>query len=446
MAKQENRDMTLRLPDAATREILRAMLDSAIRAARTEPKNAVPHYNKAALLLGLGRIEEALEAADEAVLAEPKSVDAHIVRSIILCSLGRMVEALQSCERAIELDPARADALNNKGSVLLDMGCHEEAAKEMKKATDIDPKNADLHVNYGIVLYHLGRYDEAIRSLRRSTSIRHNDATVWFYIGALLLKTGKMEKSLSAIETAIKLRPSYAQAHHAKGILLHRLGRREEADASFEKAHDLDPAFEAPVLPDEMDDIYLAWHEAMDTRNRLASPTSPRYVTRNQIRSRIAEFLNAAKRVLEYHAEQHKSGIVDDYLGLESTVKKYLQHVNTTKHERLLDVRITKTGKRKRVYPDTHTGQPMITIEEGAKLVRDGKSHGIDTWPDDMFKGDIDRGFVYEEQVCHVVLEDGEVELVGFLDTILGGVKELLKKHGYDTSVLSDARAYYGES
>jgi len=190
----------------------------------------------------------------------------------------------------------------------------------------------------------------------------------------------------------------------------------------------------------------VAWHGAMDIRNRLAVPTSPRYVMRHQIRSHIAEFLNAAKRVLEYHEKQHKSDIVKDYHKLETKAKEYLQYVNETKHKRLLDVRITKTGKRKRVYPNTHTGQPVITIEEGARLVRDGKNYDIDTWPDDMFRWDIDRGFVYEEQACLVILDNCEVELVEFLDTVLGGVKGLLEKHGYDTSVLADAGPYYGES
>jgi len=48
--------------------------------------------------------------------------------------------------------------------------------------------------------------------------------------------------------------------------------------------------------------------------------------------------------------------------------------------------------------------------------------------------------------VCHVQLEDEEVELVKFMDTILEAVKGLLERHGYDTSGLADAGAYYGAS
>lgn len=385
-------------------------------------------------------------AAERAVEAEPGSADAHVVRGIALQSLGRLDAALQDYGDAAKLDPSRADARNNRGSVLMQLGRLDEAIGEFDMAISADPNHADSHVGRGRALYRLGRRVEAIRSLRRAVSIMPNDAVVWLDIGAMLFHAGDMEESLEATETAIGIRPRYAKAHYVRGATLHRLGRRSEARESFERVSGLLPAFVMPQLPNVVDDIYVAWHEARDVRDRLASPTGSRYTLQIQIQSRVAEFLNAAKRVLEYHKKQYKSSIMDDYHGMDTKAKKYLQYVNTTKHECLLDVRIKKTGKRTRVYPNTRTGQPMVTIEEGARLVRDGKHYDIDTCPDDMFGGDIDRGFVYEEQVCYVVLEDGEVELVEFLDTILEGVKELLKKHGYDTSVLSDARAYYGES
>ena len=419
-------------------------LSSLGEAIRLDPGRADARIDMGYTLQGLGRHEEALEAAEGAVRAEPASPDAYIVRGAALRSLGRAEETLESCERAVELDPNRADARNIRGRALMDLERHEEAVEELDMAIRTDPKSADAHVNRGMALHRLGRHDEAIGSLRRYASTGRNDATAWFYVGALLFQTGRPGEALCAVEAAIRIRPGHARAHYAKGTVLHRLGRRDEAVVAFGRAHELDPSLEAPVLPEEVDDMYVAWHGAMDIRNRLASPTSPGFVLRHQIRSRLAEFLNSAKRVLEYHETQHGSGIVEDYHRLDTKAREYLQYVNETKHERLLDVHIKKTGRRARVYPDTRTGQPVITIEEGARLARDGIDYDISTWPDDMFRGDIDRGFVYEKQVCHVVLRDGEVELVEFMDTILGGVKELLEKHGYDTSGLANAGPYYG--
>ncbi|MDD9853452.1 MAG: tetratricopeptide repeat protein [Deltaproteobacteria bacterium] len=444
MARQASHDEPIRLLGNPSRKELLAMLDEAVRAVQARPKSVMRHCNKTALLLGLGREEEALESANGAVRAGPDDADAHIVKGLALHSLGRREEALQSYERAIELDPARSDARNNMGGALLELGRYGEAVKELDRAIRGNYRHANAHVNRGRALHFLGRNAEAIRSLRRAVSIRNDDAGVWFDIGVLLFKTKSMAKSLGAFETAIKLRPGYARAHHARGIALQHLGRRDEADASFVRAHELDPALVAPSLPVEVDDIYVAWHEAREIRDRIESPTSPRDVMRHQIRSRVAEFLNASRRILEYHEKQYGSDIVKDYHRLETRAKKYLQYVNKAKHEYLPDVHIIMTGKRKRVYPSARTGQPMVIIEEGARLFYEGRKCDIDTWPDEMFVGDVGKGFTYEAQVCRVVLEDGEVELVEFMDAILGGVKELLENHGYDTSGLANAGPYYG--
>jgi len=444
MARQASYDEPIQVLGSPGRERLLAMLDEAVRAARASPKSAMRHCNKAALLLLLGRREEALEAARVAVKAEPHSADAHIVHGIVLRSFGLVKESLQSFERAIELDPSREDARNNRGSALMDLGRFEEALEELDVAISLAPKQSMAYANRGMVLHRLGRVDEAVRSLRRAVSIRHNDPMTWLDIGAMLFQMGDTAKALSAVETSIKLQPRHARAHHARGMVLHRLGRTDEARGSFERAHKLDPAFEVPDLPAEMDDVYVAWNEAMDIRNRIESPTEHRHVLRHHIQSNVAGFLNAARRVIDYHEKQHKSGIVAEYRRSDEKPMKYLKHVNTAKHDRLPDVRITKTGRRKKVYPSPRTGQPVFTIDEGARLVRDGKRYDVETLPDDMFSGDIGKGFLYEVQRCHIRLEDGEVELVEFMDTVLDGVKELLGRHGYDTSALDDPGPYYG--
>lgn len=442
MARQASYDDPIQMLGNPSREELLARLDEAVRAVRAKPKSAMRHCNSAILLLLLGRQEEALKAAGEATRAEPGSADAHIVNGIVMRSFWRVEEALRSFERAIELEPSRGDARNNRGSALMDMGRFEEAIAELDEAIRLTPRQHMAYANRGMALYRLGRVSEAVRSLRRSVYLRHNDPMTWLDIGAMLHQMGDTEKALGAVETSIKLQPRQARAHHARGVILQLLGSSDRARESFERAHELDPAFEVPDLPKGMDDIYVAWNEAVDIRNKLESPTDDRHVRRHHIQSHVAGFLNAARRVLDYHNKQHGRGIVDDYRKSRSKGMTYLKHVNTAKHERLPNVRITKTGRRRKVYPSPRTGKPVFTIDEGARLIRDGKSYGVDTWPDDMFSGDIGKGFLYEVQKCHVVLEDDEVELVEFMDTVLADVRELLERHGYDTSSLDDPGPY----
>jgi len=414
-------------------------------AIRLDPGHAVAHVDMARSLQGMGRHEEALKAAGEAIRAEPGSAGAHVANGIALASLGRTEEALQSHERAIELDPASTAARNSKGSVLLGQKRYEEAAEEADKAIKADAGSSDAHAIRGRAMRLLGREDEAIRSLRRAVSIVRDNAQAWVDIGELLLRMGGATRSLEAIDTAIRIQPGCARAHHARGMALRRLGRQDEADSAFGRARELDPALVAPVPPANGDDIYVAWSEAKEIRDRIKTPAQLGDLERNQIRSRVAEFLNAARRVLDYHKTQHGSDIVKEYHSLGTRAKGYMQYVNKAKHEYLPDVRIEMTGRRRRVHHSSHTGHPVVIIEEAARLIYGGKECDIDTWPAEMFVGDgIGKGFTYEVQACYVQLEDGEVEIVEFMDAILGCVKELLERHGYDTSGLADASPHYG--
>lgn len=444
MPAQEDHDAPLRFPGEPAREELLAMLDGATRAAQAKPGSAMRHSNRALLLIWLDRAGEALEAADEAVKAGPGTGDAHVVRGIALHSLGRIEDALRSFDRAIEIDPGRDDARNNRGNALVDLGRHGEAIRELDRVIGMAPKDPAAHANRGRALYWLGHMDDAVESQRRAISLGYDGARAWLDLAAMLFQAGRMRESLAAADSGIKAAPDRARGHYTRWIILRRLGRSDGARESFGRARELDPAFPDPAHPDDMDDVYLAWNEAMDTRNRLAAPTGPKYLLQHHIRSRIAEFLNAAKRALEYHEKQNKSGILGDFHSLRTRAKIYIQYVNMTKHECLLDVRITKTGQRKEVYPSIHTGYPVIMVEEGAGTSWDGMHYGANSWTGSMLRGDVGKGFAYEAQVCHVVLKDGEVELVEFMDTVLGGVRELLAKHGYGTSALDDHGSYYG--
>jgi len=393
MARQASYDEPIQIRGNPSRGELLARLDEAVRAVRARPNSTMRHCNRAVLLLMLGRPEEAMGAADEAVEAELGSADAHNINGIALRSLDRKADALRSFERAIELDPANMDARNNRGGILMELGRHADAVEELDKVIKTNPRRASAHVNRGKALHFLGHNAEAVRSLRRAVSLRHDDATTWFNIGALLFQMKSAVKSLGAIETAIKVQPRFAKAHHARGIVLRHLGRQDEAKSAFERAYALDPSLVAPGPTVKVDDIYVAWHEARDIYKSLVTPTSPKDLARHHIRSRVAEFLNASRRVLEYHKKQHGSDIVDDYHRLETKAKRYLQYVNKAKHEYLPNVRITKTGEHVRAYPDVYTGESAIIIGENAQLRRNGKCYDIDTCYDGMFGEDFGRGF-----------------------------------------------------
>ena len=69
------------------------------------PDLAPAHFNRADILLRLGRNAQALASYDQAIALQPKFADAYANRGSVLKAMGRDAEARASFERAAALDP-----------------------------------------------------------------------------------------------------------------------------------------------------------------------------------------------------------------------------------------------------------------------------------------------------------------------------------------------------
>ncbi|KAH6788724.1 tetratricopetide-repeat thioredoxin-like 1 [Perilla frutescens var. frutescens] len=76
-----------------------------------------------------GNLSEALSLYDKAIAISPGNATFHFNRAAALMGLRRLVEAVRECEEAIRLDPSYVKAHHRLGSLLLSLG-HIENARE----------------------------------------------------------------------------------------------------------------------------------------------------------------------------------------------------------------------------------------------------------------------------------------------------------------------------
>ena len=112
------------------------------RAIALMPGMAPAYYNRADVLLRIGRPDEALHDYDRSIALYPEIAVAHAGRGIAMKMLGRLDEALASLDQAIKLDPDLAEAHVNRGHVLEAQGRADEAKASFSRAGEIDPKFA----------------------------------------------------------------------------------------------------------------------------------------------------------------------------------------------------------------------------------------------------------------------------------------------------------------
>lgn len=107
---------------------------------------AFVHNQRAKILNGMGRTDEALADWTEAVRLDPNYFAAHAQRATIYMHRKQYKESLIEWDAAIknELDPKDVYCLANKAYVLSEMGRQRDALETIEVALKRDPTNAGL--------------------------------------------------------------------------------------------------------------------------------------------------------------------------------------------------------------------------------------------------------------------------------------------------------------
>jgi tetratricopeptide (TPR) repeat protein len=138
------------------------------------------HFYRGMAVLGLERLQEALQSFEAALAAGPEGEDVssiHFYLGHCLKEMGRWEEALPHLQWALEADPGNYEAWNLLGYCRFRMGRHHEAIQALLKAVEINPGSAIDHASIGSNLRELGDLEGAATWYRRALAL---DPTIGF--------------------------------------------------------------------------------------------------------------------------------------------------------------------------------------------------------------------------------------------------------------------------
>ena len=130
--------------------------------------------NEGAVLNGLGKYDEAIQAYEKAIEINPQYALAWNGKGVALSVQGKYDEAITAFDRAIEINPQDASAWNNKGNALDSQGKYDEAIQAYDKAIEIDPQMATVWNNKGRALKSFGRTAEADAAFSKAKELGYN--------------------------------------------------------------------------------------------------------------------------------------------------------------------------------------------------------------------------------------------------------------------------------
>jgi tetratricopeptide (TPR) repeat protein len=183
-------------------------LEHLTKFAQINPNFAVDMLrSRAQLLVTIDRDDEALELFDQVVSYRPDNEGVQLGRAALLLRMGRTDDAIGQYRHAVERWPESSMSLNALGYTLADLTDeYDEAEKLIKKALKMDPDSAAIIDSWGWVLYRQGRSEEAIAYLEEAYE-KLRDPEVAGHIIEVLLSLDRADDAAKTLEAAEVLFP-----------------------------------------------------------------------------------------------------------------------------------------------------------------------------------------------------------------------------------------------
>lgn len=190
----------------------------------------------ALLRYNAGQRSECARLLELAVAVAPQLAAAHNDLGALLITLGKPEQALKPLHRAIELAPANVEAHLNLGNALHAEGNFEGAEERYRASLALDARSVRAHVSLGNLLYQTGRAHEAVGHLSTAAALEPRYAVAHQSLGNALNAMGRTDEAIASYERALALQPGNADANESLGLMLKSAARLEQALPYFRSA------------------------------------------------------------------------------------------------------------------------------------------------------------------------------------------------------------------
>jgi protein O-mannosyl-transferase len=205
------------------------------------PDAWIAHTNLGVILLGEGRLQEAIDHYNTALRLKPDLADADLDMGIALAESGRTQAGIAYLEKAVLLKPDSYQTRYNLGLALIASRRFPEAIFHFERVLRLKPDYLLTDFNLADALVAVGRTQDAVAHYEKALSLRPDFPKAQNDLGDALTQLGRLSQAVTHYEEAVRLRPDYAEAHENLGAALGQLGKESQAVQEFTVASRLQP-------------------------------------------------------------------------------------------------------------------------------------------------------------------------------------------------------------
>jgi tetratricopeptide (TPR) repeat protein len=166
---------------------------------------------------------------------------AHNDLGAVLMQVGKINDAIGHYEQALRINPNYADVHYNLGGALVQAGRVPEAIGHWQQAVRIKPDFAEAHYNLGNALLQTGKPKEAMGHWEQALRIRADYAEAHNDLAVALARLGRVPEATGHWEQAVRIKPDYADAHYNLGVALEQAGKIQDAIGHYEQVLRINP-------------------------------------------------------------------------------------------------------------------------------------------------------------------------------------------------------------
>lgn len=214
------------------------LIDKAIA---LRPEAADIRANRANLLRGLNRLDEAEAGYRRALALRPDFAEAWTDRAFARHGrgdTGAVDVAADLLERALRiepsLDPAREKLvalLHARGRLRLETGQVMPALVDLIRAASLEPQDVDIAFLLGNALFAAGLRADSVIAFRNALALVPDFLSAALNLGIALAATNRPDDALVPLRHAVRIDPAHPAARDTLALALRSLGRAAEADA-----------------------------------------------------------------------------------------------------------------------------------------------------------------------------------------------------------------------
>ena len=169
-------------------------------------------------------------------------------RAALLLSVGRVDEARVDIERALNLDPNNSHAFGLQAIVAMVQNERDRALDLARRAVELDLESSAARVALSYAQQSHFDIQGALASLQEAVKLDPENAMGWARFAELYLSVGNLDKAGDAAQKAVVLNPNLARTQTVLGFAFITRMKVKDAKSAFKKAIELDSSAPLPRM------------------------------------------------------------------------------------------------------------------------------------------------------------------------------------------------------